>query len=84
VAVYDAVRAQLDPPLGSTLRPFTRMRQRRNQAEYPSSTAPAVTATEVRDAQAAVEQIIDSTGGASVTVSNSRICDWERGSSPAT
>jgi hypothetical protein len=59
VAVYDAVRAQLDPPLGSTLRPFTRMRQRRNQAEYPSSTAPAVTATEVRDAQAAVEQIID-------------------------
>ncbi|WP_236808213.1 hypothetical protein [Amycolatopsis albispora] len=31
IAVYEAVRAQLDPPLGSTLRPFNRMRIRRNE-----------------------------------------------------
>lgn len=59
VALYDAVRAQLDPPLGHLLRPFSRMRQRRNQAEYPSSSSPAVTAEEVRTVQATVEQIID-------------------------
>jgi hypothetical protein len=27
LAAYDAVRAQLDPPLGKTLRPFDRMRR---------------------------------------------------------
>jgi len=41
LAVYDAVRAQLDPPLGKTLRPFDRMRRQRNDAEYPPSNAPA-------------------------------------------
>jgi hypothetical protein len=46
-AVYEAVRAQLDPPLGSVLRPFNRMRVRRNEVEYRSSEAPAVTAEEV-------------------------------------
>ncbi|MFC6056039.1 hypothetical protein ACFP50_11365, partial [Streptomyces pratens] len=41
--IYEAVRAQLDPPLGSILRPFNRMRARRNEVEYRSSEAPAVT-----------------------------------------
>ncbi|MGG8405300.1 hypothetical protein ACM614_01270, partial [Streptomyces sp. 12297] len=45
--VYEAVRAQLDPPLGSILRPFNRMRARRNEVEYRSSEAPEVTADEV-------------------------------------
>jgi hypothetical protein len=49
LAVYEAVRAQLDPPLGSTLRPFDRMRRQRNDAEYPPSTAPAFTAADVRE-----------------------------------
>jgi hypothetical protein len=35
VVVLDAVSAQLDPPLGPVLRPFDRMRRRRNDAEYP-------------------------------------------------
>jgi hypothetical protein len=33
IAVRDAVSAQLDPPLGTVLRPFDRLRRRRNQAE---------------------------------------------------
>lgn len=35
VVVLEAVGAQLDPPLGQVLRPFDRMRRRRNDAEYP-------------------------------------------------
>lgn len=42
VAVYDAVRAQLDPPMGSTIRPFDRMRRNRRDAEYPPSDAPSI------------------------------------------
>ncbi|MEU7002766.1 hypothetical protein [Nonomuraea sp. NPDC046570] len=34
IAIYEAVSAQLDPPLGQSLRPFDRMRRRRNEAEY--------------------------------------------------
>ena len=37
LAVYDAVRAQLDPPLGHVLRSFDRMRRARNNAEYASA-----------------------------------------------
>jgi hypothetical protein len=40
IAVLDAVSAQLDPPLGAILRPFDRLRRRRNQAEYPSVDQP--------------------------------------------
>ena len=47
VAVYEAVLAQLDPPMGATLRPFNRMRIRRNEVAYRSSEAPAVTAADV-------------------------------------
>lgn len=34
VAVYDAVRAQLDPPMGSTLAPYSRIRRARNAGDY--------------------------------------------------
>jgi len=40
VAVYEVVRAQLDPPMGNELRPFDRMRRQRNNVEYPTSDAP--------------------------------------------
>jgi hypothetical protein len=51
LAAYDAVTAQLDPPLGKTLRPFNRLRRTRNSAEYRpheptcGHTAPISTAT---------------------------------------
>lgn len=47
IAVLDAVSAQLDPPLGQILRPFDRLRRRRNQAEYPSGEQPAFQAEDV-------------------------------------
>ena len=49
IAVYEAVRAQLDPPMGKVLRPFNRMRLRRHDAEYPPADAPELTSDDVRD-----------------------------------
>ncbi|MCL2467022.1 MAG: HEPN domain-containing protein [Micrococcales bacterium] len=34
ISVYEAVRAQLDPPLGSVLVPYERIRRTRNVADY--------------------------------------------------
>ncbi len=49
LAAYEAVRAQLDPPLGNVLRPFDRMRRQRHGAEYPQSNVPEITADDVRE-----------------------------------
>jgi hypothetical protein len=59
IAVRDAVSAQLDPPLGTILRPFDRLRRRRNQAEYPSAEHPGIEAKDVGRDIPNVEQIID-------------------------
>lgn len=59
VAVLDAVRAQLDPPLGATLRPFDRMRRTRNESEYPRDDRPAVTAADVGRDQAHTRAFIE-------------------------
>jgi hypothetical protein len=59
IAVVDAVTAQLDPPLGGVLRPFDRMRRRRNEAEYPIQGRPAVNAEEVGRDLPKVQQIVD-------------------------
>ncbi|GAA3274165.1 hypothetical protein Dvina_02190 [Dactylosporangium vinaceum] len=59
IAVRDAVTAQLDPPLGAALRPYDRLRRRRNQVEYPAAGAPAVSPDEVGRDIPKVEQIID-------------------------
>ena len=57
--VYQAVRAQLDPPLGDVLRPFNRMRARRNEVEYRSSEVPVVTTAEVVADLVKVAALID-------------------------
>jgi hypothetical protein len=61
LAVYQSVRAQLDPPMGRTLQPFDRMRRRRNAVEYGASSQAPVTAEEIREdavkAQAIVEAV---------------------------
>ncbi|MEU2429596.1 MULTISPECIES: hypothetical protein [unclassified Streptomyces] len=59
LGVYEAVRAQLDPPLGSVLRPFNRMRARRNEVEYRSTEAPTVTPDEVAADLTKVEALIE-------------------------
>ncbi|MDX3190853.1 hypothetical protein PV458_20790 [Streptomyces sp. MN03-5084-2B] len=59
VTVYEAVLAQLDPPLGPLLRPFNRMRARRNEIAYRSSEAPAVTPEDVTADVAKVGELIE-------------------------
>ncbi|MDQ8707268.1 HEPN domain-containing protein [Streptomyces sp. LHD-70] len=59
IAVYEALLAQLDPPLGPLLRPYNRMRARRNEVEYSSSEAPSVDAGEVGEVCPKVEKIIE-------------------------
>jgi len=49
LAVYHAVRAQLDPPMGRSLLPFDRMRRRRHDVEYPSADAPELVPEDVAD-----------------------------------
>lgn len=59
LAVYDAVRAQLDPPLGWIMRPFDRMRRQRHDAEYPPADAPELTADDVREDRPKAVELID-------------------------
>lgn len=47
LAVYDAVRAQIVPPMGQVLQPFDRMRRQRHDAEYPPADAPGLTPEDV-------------------------------------
>jgi hypothetical protein len=62
IAVLDAVAAQLDPPLGQILRPFDRIRRRRNEAEYPRRDAPGFTGEDSARELPKVEQIVDAAG----------------------
>jgi hypothetical protein len=59
LAAYEAVRAQLDPPMGKILRPFDRMRRQRHDAEYPPGNTPALTPDDVREAVPKAAGIID-------------------------
>lgn len=57
IAVYDAVMAQFDPPLGRVFRAFGWMRPLRNDSEYPSAERPVAAAADAeagRDAAAAM------------------------------
>lgn len=62
IAVVDALTAQFDPPLGGVLRPFDRMRRRRNEAEYPSRDRPLITPDEVSRDLPKVDQIVQMAG----------------------
>ena len=59
LAVFEAVRAQLDPPMGRVIRQFNRMRVRRHDAEYPPTDSPEITPTDVREDQATAEGLIE-------------------------
>ncbi len=62
VAVYEAVRAQLDPPLGNVIRPFNRMRRRRNELEYPAPGTPTIDVTEVTETLEEMREIVSTAG----------------------
>lgn len=59
LAVYEAARAQLDPPMGQVLRPFDRMRRQRHDVEYPPTDAPQISPEDVREDVAKAAAIID-------------------------
>jgi hypothetical protein len=59
IAPYSAVAAQLDPPMGTVLRPFDRMRRTRHRAEYPSFATPEVTAANVIADLSAATSIVE-------------------------
>jgi hypothetical protein len=59
IAVLDAVSAQLDPPLGGVLRPFDRLRRRRNQAEYPAAGQPTFNPDDVARDLPKVREILE-------------------------
>ncbi|MFJ2779336.1 MULTISPECIES: hypothetical protein [unclassified Kitasatospora] len=47
------------PPLGAALRPFDRMRRRRNQAEYADLDSPEIEAQDAADDAPKVKAIIE-------------------------
>lgn len=59
LAVYHAVRAQLDPPMGQHLRPFDRMRRQRHDAEYPQIDTPELHPDDIRDDLPKISEIVD-------------------------
>lgn len=63
LAVYHAVRAQLEPPMGAKLRPFDRIRRQRNVVEYLSAEMPPLTAADVREDIGKVRVLIDVADG---------------------
>jgi len=61
VAVYEAVLAQLHPPMGPKIKPFDAMRRRRNNIEYSSGVELA--SADVEDDLPAVQAIIELASG---------------------
>lgn len=47
IAPYDAVKAQLEASAGGILKPFPRIRKRRNEVKYPSITSISATPDEL-------------------------------------
>jgi hypothetical protein len=59
LAVYEATRAQLEPPMGQVLRPFDRIRRQRHDVEYPPTDAPQIDADDVREDAVKAIAIVD-------------------------
>ena len=55
---YQAVKAQLVPPLGSALRPYERMRRRRNEIEYPDFIGAPLTVDDILEDAKAAESLV--------------------------
>ena len=58
-APYEAVRAQIDPPMGAAIRPFAHMRRERNSVDYPSNDTAPATKQDVRRDLPYAEVIVD-------------------------
>lgn len=49
VVIYEALRAQVDPPLGRVVLTFNRLRRSRHHSEYPPVSEPELTEEDVRE-----------------------------------
>lgn len=59
IAPYQAVSAQLDPPMGGVIRPFDGMRRQRHAVDYPTAATRRITAADVRADIPAATAIIE-------------------------
>jgi hypothetical protein len=59
IAVLEAVSAQLDPPMGTVLRPFDRLRRQRTNVEYSRKDTPRLTADDVIRDVPKIEDMLD-------------------------
>ncbi len=59
IATYQAVRAQLDPPLAEEIVPFDRMRRTRRDVEYPPADIPGLTPEDVSADLVKARAIVD-------------------------
>ncbi|MGH3168728.1 MAG: hypothetical protein ACRDN0_22965 [Trebonia sp.] len=59
IAILEAVSAQFDPPMGKVLRPFDRLRRRRNEAEYPRQDTLGLMPADVLRDIPKIEEILD-------------------------
>lgn len=57
--LYEAVRAQLHPPLGPVVDPFDWMRRLRNSTEYPDLDKPIANDADLAEALPAAQKILD-------------------------
>lgn len=58
IVVFEALIAQLQPPMGSVINPFNRMRRTRRVAEYPQRKDQDVTEADVREDLEKAEEIV--------------------------
>jgi hypothetical protein len=59
IAVYEAVLAQFDPPLGDVFKPFGWMRPLRNDSEYPSLDRPVANGKDAIAGRAAAAPMVE-------------------------
>ncbi|MBC7462844.1 MAG: HEPN domain-containing protein [Actinobacteria bacterium] len=59
IAVFSAVSAQLDPPMGAAIKPFNRMRRTRITAEYPKAHDIEIFESDVMDDHVKAEAIVE-------------------------
>lgn len=59
LVVYDAVHAQLDPPLGDVFKPFGWMRPLRNDSEYPSPDRPVAGSEDATEGRSAARLMVE-------------------------
>ncbi|MDP1852196.1 MAG: HEPN domain-containing protein [Candidatus Planktophila sp.] len=59
VVIYQALKAQIDPPMGRVMATFNRLRRSRHNSEYPSVSEPELTEQDVREDLEKAKEIVE-------------------------